>query len=99
MLTCAQCRAAQLDRLYDLLDPAEAAALDAHLSACPACQAERLKAERVQRLLSAAARTEFPGVRFEAPAATAPASAPARDGRKTGAAGRPRFRWLGWAVA
>src|SRR5581483_5985697 len=92
MMTCAHCRAALLDRLYGLLDPAEVAAVDAHLAGCPACQAEQLRAARVQRLLAAAARTEFPDVRFTPPAVDA-APAPAAK------SGGPRLRWLGWAVA
>src|SRR5581483_2889348 len=59
---------------------------------CPACQAEQLRAARVQRLLAAAARTEFPDVRFTPPAVDA-APAPAAK------SGGPRLRWLGWAVA
>jgi hypothetical protein len=68
MLTCDQCRSALLDRQYDLLDAAESAALDAHLATCQKCQAEQRAVERFGRLVSAAARTEFPDVRFVAPA-------------------------------
>ena len=70
MLTCDHCRAALLDRHYGLLDAADAAAVDAHLAGCPACQAEQIAVERFGRLLAAAARTEFPDVRFVAPADT-----------------------------
>src|SRR5207244_1282143 len=96
MLTCTECRSLLLDRLYDLLEPTEEATVTAHLADCPACQAEHLKAERVQRLISTAARTEFPDVRFIAPAAEVAPAAPSRDGAPR-PAGFPR--WLGWAVA
>jgi hypothetical protein len=71
MATCRHFQAQMLDRLYDLLDAADARALDLHLSACPACKTAMGEAERVQRLLAAAAKTEFPNVRFQAPAAGA----------------------------
>src|SRR5947209_14417143 len=91
MLTCDQCRAALLDRQYGLLDPAAAAALDAHLAGCPACQVELLKAERFGRLLATAARAEFPDVRFVAP------SDPATPVGDAASAGRPRT-WTVWSV-
>ncbi|HTK77047.1 MAG TPA: zf-HC2 domain-containing protein, partial [Gemmataceae bacterium] len=71
MATCRHYQAQMLDRLYDLLDAADARALDLHLSTCPACKAAMGQSERVQRLLAAAAKTEFPGVKFQAPAAGA----------------------------
>ena len=97
MLTCDQCRSALLDRHYGLLDAAETTALDAHLATCPACQAEQLTVERFGRLLTAAARTEFPDVRFVAPAeAPAPAGYTTTDARP---ARRPFWSVAGWAVA
>src|SRR4051794_29662385 len=96
MLTCDQCRSALLDRHYGLLDAADAA-LDAHLAACPACQAEQLAVERFGRLLSAAARTEFPDVRFVAP--TEVGLAAARSGARSPAPLRAAAYRLGWVVA
>ncbi len=96
MLTCDQCRAALLDRQYGLLDAAETAAAEAHLAACAACQAEQARVERLGRLLSAAARTDFPDVRFVAPAVDAPAPVGYRTKGR-----RQRSYWsiAGWAVA
>jgi hypothetical protein len=101
MLTCSECQALLLDRQYALLDPGEDAAVADHVAGCPVCQAEQLKVERFHRLLSAAARSAFPDVRFVAPAVgdvTPAAHAPAaRDGTPR----TPRFlgRWTGWFVA
>jgi hypothetical protein len=102
MLTCEKCRAALLDRQYGLLDAADAAALDAHVAACPACRTERAKVERFGRLLSAAARTDFPDVRFVAPAEHTGLSA-TRSLRSGAGRSRAPFRaavnLVAWAVA
>jgi anti-sigma factor RsiW len=95
MQNCETYRAQMLEHLYDLLDEAERQALQGHLDSCPACQAEMTKARRQQALLAAAARMEFPGVRFvppEAPAEAAPASVPVVTPLRV----RP---WRRWAVA
>jgi hypothetical protein len=81
-----------LDYLYDLLDAPEKAALEAHVAVCPACQSALERARGQQKLLAAAARAEFPQVRFEAPA-EAPATVP------LAARPRPVRRWRRWAVA
>jgi hypothetical protein len=99
MVTCDRCQAALLDRHYGLLDAADGAAVDAHLASCPICQAEQLRVERFGRLLSAAARSEFPDVRFAAPADTQLVS---RDAEHSGAVRRraPRLvNRLTWAIA
>jgi predicted anti-sigma-YlaC factor YlaD len=98
MLSCDRCRTALLDRHYGLLDSADSAAVDAHLADCPACRAEQVRVERFGRLLSAAARSEFPDVRFIAPADVTPVS---RDATRSGAGRAYRhhhFR-VGWAIA
>src|SRR5262245_21450285 len=97
MSTCRHYQAQMLDRLYDLLDAADARALDLHLSSCPACQTAMGQAERVQRLLAAAAKTEFPNVRFEAPAAGAEVVRPAAT--VTAPPRRSFWRWASPAVA
>src|SRR5438270_11398688 len=81
-MTCEHCQAQLLEHLYGLLDDAEAAAVQSHLRHCGTCQAALAQAQGQQRLLAAAARAEFPGVRFEAPAAAAerPAAAPVLKG-------------------
>jgi hypothetical protein len=92
MYTCADCQPRLLDDLYGLLEPDESKQLLDHLTTCPDCRRARAEAERVQKLLAAAARSEFPDVRFTAPAAdvTPAARVPAR---------RSWTRVLGWAVA
>src|SRR4029077_6849044 len=81
--------------LYDLLEPTERQALETHLGQCVPCQAALAHSRQQQQLLAAAAKTTFPEVRFQAPAA--------------GEAGHPepvlrmeRRRqpaWGGWAIA
>src|SRR5438309_12054801 len=68
MLSCESCRGQLLEYLYDLLDGAERQGLQEHVEQCPACQAALVKARAHQQLLGKAAKSEFPGVRFEAPA-------------------------------
>jgi anti-sigma factor RsiW len=60
-----------LEYLYDLLEADERQALEAHLGACPACQAELARVRGQQRLLAAAARMDFSGVHFTPPPAEA----------------------------
>src|SRR5262249_23672407 len=60
------------------------------------CQAALVRAERQKQLLAAAAKAEFPAVRFQPPPAgeiVHGEEAPARRIRL------PRRAWLGWAVA
>jgi hypothetical protein len=86
-----------LEYLYDLLDEPERQAMQAHLAGCALCRAELAKATGQQKLLAAAARMEFPGVRFTAPTEQVQAAAPSvvpmvRPAKKA----RP---WRRWAVA
>jgi hypothetical protein len=67
MNSCPECQAQMLEYLYDLHDETERQAMQAHLSDCALCRAELAKATGQQKLLAAAARMEFPGVRFIAP--------------------------------
>src|ERR1700682_2477853 len=71
MVSCESCRGQLLEYLYDLLDGAERQGTQEHGEQCPACQAALVKARAHQQLLGKAAKAEFPGVRFEAPAAPA----------------------------
>ncbi len=68
MLSCETCRPQMLEYLYDLLESDERQALETHLNDCPACQAELVKARGQQQLLAAAAKMDFPEVRFTPPA-------------------------------
>ena len=64
---CQACQALMLEYLYDLLDSGEREAVEAHLADCPVCPPALRRAQQGQQLLAAAARLEFPGVRFTAP--------------------------------
>jgi hypothetical protein len=68
MNTCEHYQEQLLDRLYGLLDATEVRELEAHLASCPACQSAQPQAEVHKQLIAAAARAEFPAVRFQAPA-------------------------------
>src|SRR5262245_20967326 len=74
---CQACQAMMLESLYDLLDAEERLFLTAHLAGCPACQQASQRARADQQLLAAAARMEFPNVRFTPPTEeTTPAATP-----------------------
>lgn len=107
-MRCDECQPRLLDYLYGLLEPAEAAAVEAHLAGCPACAAARAEAGRVRDLIATAARGEFPHVRFQPPVArpapTYPAAARPASLSSPGSpsAARPPRRLaaaLPWAVA
>src|SRR5690242_13881211 len=92
MLSCETCRAWMLEYLYDLLEGDDAQAFQAHLTGCPACQSELVKAKGQQQLLAAAAKMAFPEVRFTAPPAPQPPVVLLQRPRRV----RP---WRRWAVA
>ena len=108
MHTCPSCQDQMLEYLYDLLDEPERQAMQDHLDACAACRAELARARDHQQLLAAAARMEFPEVRFAPPAATGLPAVVARpscsdaeageEGRAPGGAG-PRPRRSCWSSA
>jgi hypothetical protein len=75
MFQCEQVQAQLIDRLYDLLEPDEVAAFDAHVASCASCSQALTKARQFQELVSRAAKREFPEVRFSPPPAVTPASA------------------------
>jgi hypothetical protein len=81
-----------LEYLYDLLEPHEHQALQAHLADCAECRAALEKAQGDQRLLACAARMPFPNVRFEPPTEK-PDTLPLRPARPQ------RRRWRRFAVA
>ncbi|MDB5313647.1 MAG: hypothetical protein JWO38_7849 [Gemmataceae bacterium] len=110
MMRCDHCRSLLLDHLYGLLDPAEAAAVEGHLTTCPDCTAARAQAARAQDLIALAARTSFPDVRFTppvghetVPAGTAGNGRPVPETTPATPAGAPRparrGTWARWAVA
>jgi hypothetical protein len=96
MERCELYQALLLEYLYDLLEGHERQSLETHLAECAGCRAALETAKQQQQLLAKAAKTEFAGVRFQAPAASEPAPAtipmpsPVRKSR-------PTFRR--WALA
>src|SRR5262245_39662765 len=96
MERCELYQALLLEYLYDLLEGHERASVETHLTACTGCQAALERAKRQQRLLAAAAKSEFAGIQFQAPAVIDPAPAtipmPARKPR-------PSFRRYAFAAA
>jgi hypothetical protein len=90
-MRCHDCQPLLLDHLYGLLDPAEAAAVEQHLTGCVGCASARDREARAAGLFARAAMHSFPAVRFVPPAEAVPSSAvPAR--KPTSVRGR-------WAVA
>jgi hypothetical protein len=77
---CERCREQLLDLLYGLLDPAEEAAVLAHIESCPACASARSEAQSMRSLFARAAKAPFPEVTFAIPVDAEPAvrSSPAR---------------------
>src|SRR5262249_9577881 len=95
MRTCDAFQAELLNHLYDLLDDEERRDLAAHLDTCPDCQAARTALEGKRKLLAAAAKTEFPGVRFQPPAEEPAPAAP----RKVSLPTPVLPKWGKWAIA
>jgi anti-sigma factor RsiW len=56
-----------LDLVYGLLDPAEAAALEAHVASCPACEAAYKAVRGEKALIARAAKGSFARVEFIPP--------------------------------
>jgi hypothetical protein len=94
MNDCGHYQGQLLDHLYDLLEGDESRALTEHLRTCGACRSALTRVEARRVLLAAAAKTEFPGVQFQAP----PAVDEGRTLPFTRRAGS-RWRWAPWAVA
>ena len=88
-MRCDMCQDRLLDLEYGLLDPAEVAALEAHIVDCVSCSAAREAARGHKGLLARAAKVSFPNVRFEKP--TEGVTIPRRQ--------VPRSHVVRWAVA
>ena len=96
-MRCDDCHPLLLDHLYGLLDPAEAAAVERHLTGCPACVSA---SARAKGLFARAAKSAFPHVRFAAPADDAALdSRPVPSTLVPPAAVPRRGSWVPWAVA
>jgi hypothetical protein len=78
MKTCADRQNLMLEYLYDLLDDAECRDLQGHADGCPSCATALRQAQVQKGQLAAAAKREFPNVRFVAPAESQPATLPFR---------------------
>jgi hypothetical protein len=96
MERCELYQALLLEYLYDLLEGHERQSLETHLTACAGCRAALETAKHQQQLLAAAAKAEFAGVHFQAPAVgeIAPATIPIPVAVRKA---RPSFRR--WALA
>ncbi|MBN9518944.1 hypothetical protein J0H58_10565, partial [bacterium] len=90
-MRCHDCQPLLLDHLYGLLDPADAAVIEGHLTGCADCAVARDRVAREAGLLARAAKVSFPHVHFVAPTDAVPSAAvaPARRERV----------WGRWAVA
>ena len=104
---CTVYQSQMLEYVYDLLDEDAFGALALHLEDCAACRAALRRAREQQQLLAAAARVQFPTVRFLPPEAeVVPAACPPPQ---PAAAERPvvlplvrprrRLAWQAWASA
>jgi hypothetical protein len=107
MMRCENCRPLLLEYLYDVLEADEHQAIEAHLKDCPACQEGLVQAKGQQQLLAAAAKMEFPNVRFTAPSAAVQSAPQAGESGEQAVTpnvlllqrpARPR-RWRHWLVA
>jgi hypothetical protein len=96
MASCEHYQAQLLGYLYDLPEAEEREALRKHLEQCGSCQAALARAERQKLLLAAAAKAEFPAVRFQPPSAGAVVGS---ERAPTARILFPRRLWLGGAVA
>src|SRR5437867_1912623 len=92
MTGCESYQAQFLPYIYDLLEQPERQVLEGHVEQCLACRAALAHAHGQQRLLAAAAKAEFPAVRFQRPAEEEqqPAVLPLRPAKTER---RPRLRW------
>jgi hypothetical protein len=94
MMTCDFCQSQLLAHLYGLLESDDRTAIVIHLNSCPACRAALDKAREQQRILAAAAKSEFPDVRFSA-VTPKPTVAPTVENKQP----RRGVAWGRWAVA
>src|SRR5205807_6165335 len=76
---CTTYQSQMLEYLYDLLDDGARQEAGVHLLHCAACQAALRAAREQQQLLSAAARLEFPSVRFVPPESEAVETVPVEN--------------------
>jgi hypothetical protein len=76
MKTCADRQNLMLEYLYDLLDDVERHDLQGHADSCPSCATALRQAQTQKGQMAAAAKREFPNVRFVAPVESQPATLP-----------------------
>src|SRR5262245_1579928 len=95
MTRCESYQAQLLEHLYGLLSADESLALIEHAGQCEDCRAALLKADLQKKLLGAASKSEFAGVRFQPPSQAITTAKPAPA---TAGSSQP-FAWRRWAVA
>lgn len=98
-----RCEALMLDYVYDLLEAAEIAELEAYLSTHPDGEELRRRADAWKQQLAVAAKSEFPALQFAAPS---PSASPTRSEGAKPAPARPRAAkpakgssWTRWVIA
>jgi hypothetical protein len=96
MNTCENFQNQMLEHLYGLLEGDEGRTLTDHVRDCNPCRLAWTRAQQQKVLLTAAARSEFAGLRFEAPGA---GSVPREAERQAIVPGPGSRGWLRWAVA
>jgi hypothetical protein len=74
MNSCDQVRSHLLEHLYGLLEEPDAHALTDHMNQCAHCREELVHAQEQMALIAAAAKEEFPQVRFVPPVFETPQS-------------------------
>jgi len=94
MNSCEHFQQHLLDDLYGLLEEADGRTLRDHILDCTACRTAQDRALAQQRLLAAAAKDQFAGVRFIPPPETTPASRPEQPRARL-----PARRLVRWAMA
>lgn len=101
-MTCGPCREQILAYLYDLLEPAEARELEAHVQSCATCQEVMKSAQEQKGLLSEAVKSPNEDIVFKAPAQPAvPVASMPVEPLMPGPARRPILfsRWVMAAAA
>jgi hypothetical protein len=96
MASCEQFQAQLLGYLYDLPEAEERESLRQHLQQCAGCQAALARAERQKQLLAAAAKADFPAIRFQPPPAGEVVGSDKRTAKRIWF---PQRLWLGSALA
>src|SRR5213080_563532 len=93
MNSCEPFRTQLLPYLYDLLDPEEQRACQAHLETCAACRTALERAQAQRKILAVAAKAEFPKVQFQPPVVVTASPDQKIDPAQIQRRRRPILRW------